>query len=629
MPTAARIVLLWACLALGTWGCPGDDPGSSHGGSDRESGTSDLTDIPPRDMPQADQPISDAGGLDGQADQVVNDQGDEGISCTPGEPIGCASSTERLICNEYGTGYTTVPCPGDQGCVDGYCTDEVCTPGESRCVGTEMVEVCHESGSHWNEPTSCPPGTACDNNQCTDLCSISDKIATYIGCEYWAVDLDNDGRPSLEPPYTSAADQQFAVVISNPFDDVVAHITITTGSGDEIALTDPVVPALGLRSFPLPTLNVDGTGLTNRVYRIRSSVPVTAHQFNPENNVYVYSNDASLLLPTNGLGMTYLVLGWPGRYVQSIETIALRAYATIVAVEEGITTVTVRSPVAINAGGSLAALPADTDRNYELQQGQVLNLEMANTDLLDLTGMEITATQQVAVFFGHECSNVPTDTNYCDHLEEQLFPVESWGVQYVGAKSYPRGNEPDVWRILASQDGTTLRTNPAQTGANEVQINRGEFVEFRSSQSFDITATAPILVGQYLVGSNYGPGSIPSQTRCSGSAIGDPAFILNVPTRQYRTDYIVLTPGNYVEDYLTIVAPSGVTVSMDGAALPANCFDSVGWGAYSLCRMAVADGAHVLTAEEPFGLFSYGYDCDVSYGYPGGLDLESLVEENP
>ena len=38
----------------------------------------------------------------------------------------------------------------------------------------------------------------------------------------------------------------------------------------------------------------------------------------------------------------------------------------------------------------------------------------------------------------------------------------------------------------------------------------------------------------------------------------------------------------------------------------------------------VKDGPHSLEATEPVGLFSYGYDNYVSYGYPAGLDLKEL-----
>ena len=42
---------------------------------------------------------------------------------------------------------------------------------------------------------------------------------------------------------------------------------------------------------------------------IKSDVPIVVYQFNTMR--HTYSNDASLLVPKNGLGNVYRVLGWP------------------------------------------------------------------------------------------------------------------------------------------------------------------------------------------------------------------------------------------------------------------------------------------------------------------------------
>jgi tetratricopeptide (TPR) repeat protein len=70
------------------------------------------------------------------------------------------------------------------------------------------------------------------------------------------------------------------------------------------------VPPGFLEVFELPRREVDGstgaapndgthTAVTSNAYRIGASHPVTAYQFNPLENVNVFSNDASLLLPTS------------------------------------------------------------------------------------------------------------------------------------------------------------------------------------------------------------------------------------------------------------------------------------------------------------------------------------------
>ena len=61
-------------------------------------------------------------------------------------------------------------------------------------------------------------------------------------------------------------------------------------------------------SSAFPRLDIDGTGIFDRAFKISSTQPVIVYQFNPLNNEGVASNDASLLLPKEGLGREYVAL---------------------------------------------------------------------------------------------------------------------------------------------------------------------------------------------------------------------------------------------------------------------------------------------------------------------------------
>jgi hypothetical protein len=101
-------------------------------------------------------------------------------------------------------------------------------------------------------------------------------------------------------------------------------------------------------------------------------------------------------------------------------------------------------------------------------------------------------------------------------------------------------------------------------------------------------------------------------------------MLMAVPTRQFRDNYILLTPSNYTEDFLSIVAPIGTVIVIDGNPLAVSPTSrlSAGGRQWDIYKQGVPDGVHTITGGQAFGLYAYGYDCDVSYAYAGGLNLE-------
>jgi hypothetical protein len=80
-------------------------------------------------------------------------------------------------------------------------------------------------------------------------------------------------------------------------------------------------------------------------------------------------------------------------------------------------------------------------------------------------------------------------------------------------------------------------------------------------------------------------------------------------------------PDKYALNYVTIIAPAGADVKLDGSSLGAAAFAAVPQSSWQVARLAIGAGTHSLTADKKVGLFVYGYDDDVSYGYPGGAGL--------
>jgi hypothetical protein len=607
-----------------------------------------------------------------------SDEPDTGIDlsgpfCEPGQ-IACEDEDTKKVCNLMGEAWEFFECEPGQGCDNGYCLDQVCQPWDlgGECVGPTAYSRCSASGTKWEAgycepPLTCLEGSCvdikcypgdilckgmtavqecqqdpesgkwdwivteicagglCNEGKCVSACEVNLKDNSYMGCDYWALDLDNIEGGQYEP---------IAVVVSVPTNQSSnAEITMTDMSKvppmeltpDQLKVTDMTIAPGQLKKFMVPPgLDIDGSVLTSKSLRVVSTVPVTLHQFNPLNGSNVFTNDASLLLPSNVGGLEYIVMGWP----QRAAGYTLRGFATVVATQEGGPThVQVWPTTAVKGGNNVPSMAANPPAPYDfyLEAGDVLSMETDGAQGSDLTGTRIVADKKVNVFGGHECANIPLGTNYCDHVEQQLFPVVAWGSHYIADAFSPRNSaQKDVWRVVAGANNVQVGLNPQVAGP--YVLNKGEWVEFYSGTSVEVNATGPILLGHFLQGSNYAGFS--TYPGCSGgTGIGDPAFTLSVPAEQYLKEYIVLTPDAYVQDYVNIIAKlsDAASITIDGAQL-STPLTPVGSSGYGVAQVTVPDGVHTIVGANELGVTAYGYDCDVSYAYPGGLSLKALQE---
>ncbi len=623
-------------------------------------------------------------------------------ACSRGdEPVICASGDQRCtanrleICSDDGRRWDVRnDCAADgRLCVTGAgCVD--CFPDSRACVDQDIVR-CRPDGSGVDVIATCD-GTqqlVCAGGECVDACQLAAASRDYEGCEYWAIDLDN----AVVANQGSASAQQFSVVVSNAsFLDADVVVEIWCTEADAANPATPCTPGqphvvegplrLGpgdLRIIDLDPREVDGasapqlndgpgTFKSRHAYRVSSNAPLVAYQFNPLENVGVFSNDASLLLPTEALSSSYMVSSWPQTIARTEQSetnmgLHLRAFLTIVGVEDG-TTVDVQLSARILGGGGVGPANAGEAITFTLDRFDVVNLETDDFNA-DFTGSTVLARggKRIAVFTGSEASDAPRfdtlATRRCcaDHLEEQLFPEDSFGMKFVAVKTPLRSklvdaagwdvavilDEPEYWRVVASRDGTTVTTNLPPPHDRYV-LGRGASVILESRRDFLLEATQPIAFTQIPASQQATgiPSTLPDGTRPPG---GDPSLIWVPPVEQWRNRYLFLVPNKYAFDFLLIALPASARLTYDtlpiddvltcerlpiGFQVPPEGGDPVEYLAVR-CQLsfpvpggpgAQDDGVHLLatTGGEPFGLVVWGWDSFVSYGYPGGSNVERI-----
>lgn len=566
------------------------------------------------------------------------------VVCTPNQIEACRKNGKYYGCNSAGTGMGDFDCDYGLTCIDNTCQARLCEQNSGQCKDEETIYLCNEAGTAYDVEKNCNdilPKSVCDGGKCVPICEQTRKEASYIGCEYWAVDLDN----AIDAGTYDAAGQPFAVVLSNTHPSFSAAVQIFTKENNRVVESLAFeIPPGEVKSVFLPdgcyksklgggyiscerAYSTNGSTITDTAFYIKSDLPITAAQFNPLDNVDVFSNDASLLFPTTALGLRYMVMSRQQNYDH------FHSFVTVVATQPGQTQVAITSSCKMMSGTdqngkTIYAMNKGDVQTFTLNQYDVLNLETAALGE-DPTGSTVTADKLVAVFAGNEATSLPetTPVTCCaDHIEHQQYPLSAWGKNYHAVKLKPRNKERDLWRIMARTDNTVITTTPNVFKSDSITLNAGQWYDLLTRESFTISASAPILLGQFMTG-EHDPISPETGTITKDSAgIGDPAYLIGVPIEQYRTDYTFLTPSKYKRDYITIIAPVTASVILDNAPIPDTDFFTFGNGTYKAAYKLVQDGSHTISASERIGLFAYGYDSYVSYGYPAGLDLRELFE---
>jgi hypothetical protein len=552
----------------------------------------------------------------------------------------CAGNNNSEIwqCNADGTSGTMVSsCPGDSVCSQGVCKDACARAlDEPSNVGCDFWAADLD-----NEPAVAIAGA----------------------------------------PLNDAAAAQYSVVIANNNNyQVSVKVTKNAGRvgqpPNEQVVTTVVVPAASVKRIDLPQRELDGTMGQNGVYRsgtgshtfvsphayhVVSTGPVVAYQFNPI--VQQFSNDASTLIPVQALGTNYFVMGYTTANPCGVNLGGGPAFPgvpdhgaiSIIPIEDNTQVTVVATHPIVKSGGDsglvIPSTPAGTPLTFNLNRYDVANLETDQPDNVgvldcarlaatrngDFTGTQIKSNKKVLVFTalergagfgGAKPDPVPSpnwdgkDTCCTDHLEEQMLPTTALGKEFAISRSPlrstdPSWKEPDIVRVLATEDNTTVTTTAP--GIGSFTLGKGKYRTFPATAGFTISSDRAIMVAQVLVSQHYIPDGF----------IGDPSLLIMPTAEQYRKDYVFLVPGTFRDNYAVLSKPAGAAVMIDGQPLASrNCLTApigtVVGTVYEQVTCKLSDGQHTLTSDKPLGLTVYGYYNVGSYAFVGGSDVKII-----
>lgn len=406
---------------------------------------------------------------------------------------------------------------------------------------------------------------------------------THLGQEFWLAD-----------PFST--ESMFTISIANPG---VSTANISIYNVIEGTTTGSVPPGtVSAFSFIDHEVSVTGTTIsTAPVYKVTSNVDVAVFAHDPLGNMA--DNESCLVLPLPTLGLRHRV----ATYQQAWNS--MRSYVIVVAASPGTTNVQLFDA-------------AETQmENVNLNAGESLH-RLVN---VDMTGWEVVADQPVAVFSGSEITSIGATACCGDPLLEQLLPETKLAQAYVVAPLRTRPinctTSPtcsaDLFRFVATQNGTTLTTSPNVGGGT---LNAGDTLEFATSTPFLIQGDQPFFGYQYLPSQEATYGSSPAANT------GDPALLTMIAPADYRRSYLVRLEPSFAFSFLNVLAPAGTTLLLDNVTISPTWeyIATLAGVQYGCMRIPVSSGTHRLhSPNKRFGLVVSGFTNYGSYAFLGGL----------
>lgn len=433
----------------------------------------------------------------------------------------------------------------------------------------------------------------------------SAQLNTTKGTDFWLGYMLN-----FNADYNNFRDERLSVVVSAQAQ--AARVTISVpGGGFTRTINVPANSSEEVRLPVLQVLNTDSDAIERTAVRVVSDVDVNVYGMNYKQN----SADATVVLPSHVLRDDYVVLSYGENTGQN----GLSEFV-VVATEDD-TRVQITPTGAIINGAN-----AGQTFTINLDAGEVY--QAIGQSFADLAGTRIRSAansecKPFAVFAGANCTNVG-DCGRCDHLFEQMFPVNSLGQYYVTIPLESR--RAYQIRVMATEDATEVTFSTGGT----VQLDAGEFLDTESNVPVIITGDKPIMVAQLAQGGCCDENATPQECAERDNWYGDPFLLLISPVEQMtikNATVNALEIDNIDNSYINIITRTANTglMRLNGNNIQ-NRFGPVpGNPGLSFAQVAVPQAIHNIASDSGFIAYVYGFGERDSYGYSGDVMLNNIA----
>jgi gliding motility-associated-like protein len=420
------------------------------------------------------------------------------------------------------------------------------------------------------------------------------------GDDFWIGFLDNwlqdPDNPIILEVYISADDS------------TRARIEMPHYVNSFIPIDTLIIPGRTVRIF-IPTSLGMATGtnrIENRGIHITTDKDVSVYAMNKRQ----YSADMAVILPTYALSNDYVVIShWEDGNRNNNDN--SDSEFLVVAVEDNTQVEII--PTHLTEGGNQPGIPFFVTLN----SGQTFQVQARG----DLTGTTIRSAantdsecRKFAVFAGNQYTKVGEcdNPNGHDHLYAQMYPVYTWGKEYITVDFNTRYNGDHV-KVVAAENNSEIFLNGNPVGT----LDRGEFLFLKELEGVNfISSGKPVSVAQF------------SRSQACDGTTGDPFIILINPNEQVlnKITFFAPTVATIQNFNLSIVTKTSdvPTVRLDGTNISGR-FSAVPYNPdYSYAKISIFSGNHTLTSGQGLIAYVYGYGNNESFGYPTGAGLTNL-----